>query len=347
MICKKEKLISKNLGICLDCIRQKQDEVSSFVKKIHKAVREKFNLPPFPPKASFGIRCNFCENNCIVGEGQKSYCGLKENVNGKWKSKINSEKAIADFYYDPIPTNCCAEWFCQANKNGFGKYNLAVFFYGCSFNCLFCQNYTHKYIEKGPVLTLEKLINYAENHNVYCVCFFGGSPEPQMPFVIKFSEEILKRRKIRICFEWNGSGNENFVKKAGEIALRSHGIIKFDLKAFDENLNFVLTGVSNKRTLENFKLIAEEFLPKADYYLLTATTLLVPGYIDEKEIENISKFISSLNPNIPYSLLVFHPEFFLNDLPITPKDLVFKCFEIAKKYLRNVHIGNIHLLDLF
>jgi len=34
----------------------------------------------------------------------------------------------------------------------------------------------------------------------------------------------------------------------------------------------------------------------------------------------------------------------MNDLPITHKEIVFKCYERAKKYLKNVHIGNIHLL---
>ncbi|MCS7181014.1 MAG: radical SAM protein [bacterium] len=345
-LCKKEKLISKNLGICLDCIRKKPKEVIIYTKEVHQKVREIFNLPFFPPKTTGGIKCDFCFNQCIIGKGEKGYCGLRENLNGVLKSITDSEKGVLDFYYDPIPTNCCAEWFCGADKEGRGKYNLAVFFYGCSFDCLFCQNYSHKFIEKGNIVSFEQLVKKSEKKEVYCVCFFGGSPEPQMPFVISFSEAILKKREIKICFEWNGSGNEIFVKKVGEIALKSKGIIKFDLKAFDENLNIVLTGVSNKKTYENFELIAKEILPKADYPLLTATTLLVPGYIDEIEVEKIAKFISSLNSEIPYSLLIFHPEFYMNDLPITPKETVYKCYNIAKKYLKNVHIGNLHLLNL-
>lgn len=346
-ICGKERLISKNLPICIECIRENGEKAVIFSNQIHKKVRESFNLPFLPPESKNGIKCNLCANQCIMGKGEKGYCGLRENIDGVLKSKVDSEKGVFEYYYDPIPTNCCASWFCNADKEGKGKYNLAVFFYGCSFNCLFCQNYTHKYIENQPILPFNQLLNCSNSKKVYCVCFFGGSPEPHMPFVIKFSEEILKIRDIRICFEWNGSGNENFVRKIGEIALRSKGIIKFDLKAFDEKLNIVLTGVSNKRTYENFKLIGDEFLPKADYPLLTATTLLVPGYIDEIEVEKIASFISKINPEIPYSLLVFYPEFYLNDLPVTPKEIVFRCYEKAKKYLKNVHIGNLHLINHF
>ncbi|MFN4227999.1 MAG: radical SAM protein [Candidatus Ratteibacteria bacterium] len=343
-ICKKEKFISENLGICIECIRENPKQAINISKQVHKKIRESFKLSPFVPKSKNGIECNICDNKCVIGVDEKGYCGLKENIDGVLKSKVSSDYGVLDFYYDPIPTNCCAEWFCSAEKEGKGKYNLAVFFYGCSFDCLFCQNYSHKFIERGKIIKIEQLINYADREDVYCVCFFGGSPEPQLPFVIKFSEEILIKRKIRICFEWNGCGNEIFVRKIGEIALKSKGIIKFDLKAFDENLNIVLTGLSNKKTLENFKIIGG-LLKKADYPLLTATTLLVPGYIDEIEIEKIAKFISTLNPEIPYSLLIFYPEFYMNDLPITPKETVFKCYETAKKYLKNVNIGNLHLLN--
>jgi hypothetical protein len=34
----------------------------------------------------------------------------------------------------------------------------------------------------------------------------------------------------------------------------------------------------------------------------------------------------------------------MNDLPITPSNEAFKCLEIAKRYLKNVNLGNKHLL---
>ncbi|HID17306.1 TPA: radical SAM protein, partial [Candidatus Bathyarchaeota archaeon] len=80
--------------------------------------------------------------------------------------------------------------------------------------------------------------------------------------------------------------------------------------------------------------------------VLTATTLLVPGYVDELEVKRIAEFIASLNPEIPYSLLVFHPDFAMRDLPVTPKEQAFKCYRTAKKFLKNVNIGNLHLLGL-
>jgi pyruvate formate lyase activating enzyme len=79
---------------------------------------------------------------------------------------------------------------------------------------------------------------------------------------------------------------------------------------------------------------------------LTATTLLVPGYVDATEISQIARFISGLNPEIPYSLLLFHPDFYMSDLPYTPRRQLDSCLEAARKYLKNVHVGNIQLLGM-
>jgi pyruvate formate lyase activating enzyme len=79
--------------------------------------------------------------------------------------------------------------------------------------------------------------------------------------------------------------------------------------------------------------------------LLIASTLLVPGYVNEPEVRKIARFISSLNPDIPYSLLAFYPQFYLNDLPTTSKSHVLRCKASAENAgLKNVRIGNLHLL---
>ncbi len=150
----------------------------------------------------------------------------------------------------------------------------------------------------------------------------------------------------RICWEMNGCGNPLLVKRATELSLRSGGIVKFDLKAFDENLSLALSGVSNRRAFENFEMIAKDLFGRRDAPVLTATTLLVPGYVDEAEVERIAEFIAGLNPEIPYSLLVFHPDFMMRDLPITPRSQAARCLDAAKSHLSRVYLGNKHMLAL-
>ena len=324
--------VSSALSVCVDCIREK----GISLEKVHEKIRE--DLTPKPPHTQNGVRCNLCSNECVMGEGEKSFCGLRENINGEMVSRVSSEVALVHTYLDPLPTNCCAAWFCPGSSER--GYNLATFFYGCNFDCLFCQNYSHKYVKEAPKMKIEEFLKRAKSDQVRCICYFGGSPEPQLPFALKASEKILEEKEVRICWEWNGCGNTELVKKAGEISLKSGGIIKFDLKAFDPYLSIALSGVPNDRAYKNFELIAERYKE-----VLTVTTLLVPHYIDVKEVEAIAKFISDIDPDIPYSLLVFYPAFHMRDLPITPRKQVENCYKVAKKYLNRVNIGNRHLLS--
>jgi pyruvate formate lyase activating enzyme len=63
------------------------------------------------------------------------------------------------------------------------------------------------------------------------------------------------------------------------------------------------------------------------------------------EISAIAKFIASINPNIPYSLLAFHPQFFMSNLPLTSKSLADDCLIAARDAgLNRVRLGNEHLL---
>jgi pyruvate formate lyase activating enzyme len=296
-------------------------------------------------------------------KGETSYCGLKQNVEGRLESMTRPQIGMLHAYLDSHVTNCCAAWFCPAGTRAgyprytyrpgpeYGYYNLAIFFYGCNFDCLFCQNASHKNVLAGTAVTVEDLVNRTKrNSSISCWCFFGGSPEPQLPFAINASKAVLEEtanRILRICFEWNGCGNPKLVRKAAELSLASGGNIKFDLKCFHPTISYALSSVSNKRAYANFEMIAHDFYhQRPDLPVLTATTLLVPGYVDAVEVEQIAEFIADLNPTIPYSLLVFHPDFMMTDLPITPLKQVTACYTAAKKHLTRVHIGNLHTLGI-
>ena len=139
--------------------------------------------------------------------------------------------------------------------------------------------------------------------------------------------------------------NPHFLEKMAGLSLNSGGCIKFDLKAFDENLNIALCGVTNKRTLKNFEMLSEIAKTRPDPPFLIASTLLVPGYVDQEEVSKIASFIASLDKDTPYALLGFHPQFLMTDLPSTSRKHAEECkFAAEKAGLHNVRIGNIHLL---
>ncbi len=365
LLCRyKSKLLSDIIGVCVRCLREKDEEALRIVEERHGEVRRSFGLPPKPPRDNNGIPCNLCACRCRIPNGKYGYCGIWRNNNGRLEARPGRGKALLHYYLDAHITNCCAAWFCPAAtgqgypkyamcpKTEHGYYNLALFFYGCGFNCLFCQNWTHKVLEQAKAVSSEELVSLTlRDWRITCWCWFGGSPEPQLPFALRTSRMILeekpKNRVMRICFEWNGAGNPAMIRKAAELAYISGGNVKFDLKAFTPSVHKALTGQENKMVFENFEMVYREFYEdRREVPVLNATTLLVPHYVDAEEVGKIAEFIASLNPEIPYSLLVFHPDFMMSDTTLTPTKQVEECYQAAKKHLKRVNIGNVALLGL-
>lgn len=351
--------ISHELSVCLKCIREKPHYALPFTIQAHKRSRTAFKLPVKPPKDPNGVLCRICINECRVPENETGYCGLRKNQGGKLIG-VSLDEGRLSWYHDPLPTNCVADWVCPGGIGaGYPEYaylpgpergykNLAVFFHACSMNCLYCQNWHfRRETLKQQTIPIEKLISDIDK-KTSCICYFGGDPTPQLPFALNASRLALEKNKgriLRICWETNGTMNSVLLDKMLELSLNSGGCIKFDLKAWDENLHFALTGVTNKRTLENFSRVGGKINLRPNPPLLIASTLLVPGYIDESEIRSISRFIASINTEIPYALLAFYPHFFMSDMPMTSKEHAMRCLKAAQEEgLKNVRIGNVHLL---
>jgi pyruvate formate lyase activating enzyme len=230
----------------------------------------------------------------------------------------------------------------------YGYSNLAVFPHACTFHCLYCQNWHFRYStldEKNE--PIERLVK-AVDRKTACVCYFGGDPTPQLPYLLKASRRIRDEnggRIMRICWETNGAMSKKLLREMADSTLVSGGCIKFDLKAWDETLHIALTGVTNRRTLKNFEWLTKWIPKRTDPPFLIASTLLVPGYIDAGEVGQIAQFIASFNPDIPYSLLAFHPDYRMTDLPPTSQQQARECLDAARQAgLSRVRVGNMHLL---
>jgi pyruvate formate lyase activating enzyme len=351
--------ISGALGVCLDCIRRQPQETLEIVAQAHWQSRAEFGLPPIPPDSPDGVSCNICVNRCGMDDDDTGYCGLRRNRKGRMAG-VSSNSGQLSWYHDFLPTNCVANWVCPGGTGaGYPQYanrcgaetgfkNLAVFFQACSFNCLFCQNWHFRNETfTAPLHTVAELVADVDERTS-CICYFGGDPSPQMPFSLKASKQAREKatgRILRICWETNGSVNPGLLEQMLDIAIESGGCVKFDLKARDPSLHIALTGAGNRRTFENFARAAEKISRRPFPPLLIANTLLVPGYIDPAEIAAIAGFIVECNPDIPYSLLAFHPQFFMSDMPMTTKTLANQCLQAARDSgLNNVRLGNAHLL---
>ncbi|UCF15222.1 MAG: radical SAM protein [Phycisphaerales bacterium] len=285
---------------------------------------------------------------------------MRRNEDGHLKGGTPDEAAVS-WYHDPLPTNCVADWVCAggsgagyprwANLAGpeHGYTNLAVFYHACTFNCLFCQNWHYREHSNTDQKRTASELAEAVTAQTSCICFFGGDPTCQLPHALAASRLARKQNRqkiLRICWETNGSMSTALLDAMMDLSIESGGCIKFDLKAMDAKIHYALCGVDNKQTFENFSAAARRIGERPEPPPLVASTLLVPGYINNiQEIQAIASFIANIDPNIPYALLGFHGDFLMTDLPSTSRKQAEECFEAAKATgLKRVRIGNVHVL---
>jgi pyruvate formate lyase activating enzyme len=353
----------------VSCIRGGGSGVEERIAESHRAARAAFDLPAAPPCASGGAACTRCVNHCVIADGAGGFCGVRENVGGALRGGDSADGRVS-WYYDELPTNCVADWVCAgctgdgyprfSVSNGgaeLGHKNLAVFYSGCSFDCLFCQNWQHRRAGGSQRAVRAEELAGAVDAATTCVCYFGGDPGPQIEHAVGASARALEGRRggrataggpllpLRICWETNASADPTLMRRAFDLSVATGGCMKIDLKAYDETLHRALTGVTNRRTLENFAMLAELAPKERHPPALVASTLLIPGYVDGEEVRSIARFIAGLGRSIPYALLAFHPDFAMTDVPITSRRQARECEEAARgEGLARVHVGNVHLL---
>ena len=365
-VCERETTdTSATLRVCATCVRERFEDARPHIEKAHAQIRERYGLPAKAPKGPKGVWCDDCGNDCRIPTGQKGFCGVVENVEGKPVRRFGTpERGLLTWYYDPLPTNCvpaefCAgsggagypDW-CRTPRGDIGYNNLSIFLGSCTYSCLFCQNFSFREltVEGEPTTSAAELAKRADE-KVGCACYFGGDPASQMPFVTASAElmrEAAEREKrvFRVCLETNLSMNLSSLKRFGELSMESGGGIKADLKCWSSEILYALSGVEHRAAFENFKWLGKRHSERPEVPFARASTLLVPRYVNDEEIRALASFISDIDPTIPYSLLAFHPLYYMEDMPYTEREDAERFVKICKEEgLEKVRIGNPWLLS--
>ena len=372
--------LSSAVKVCGECLRLRPREALNIVKSsgVREGFRVDVGLPANPPKREGGFRCGLCVNECSVPreEGASGFCGAWVVRGGRLTPVAGWGRAVVEWYFDPHPTNCVAAHFCPAVTGaGFpefavrpgleeGYVNLAVFFAGCSLDCVFCQNWQHKVmageaVSKGGrvpwVRGWEELVDVAMNPRVTCICYFGGDPGPHAPFALRVSREVTRAAREhglvkRVCWETNGVEHPGLMRAMAKLSLLSGGIVKIDWKAWTPSIYEALTGVNGEKTVKrlmiNTALVARMGRERPEIPLLTVSVLMVPGYVGAEEVRKISEYLASLDTDIPLVLLAFHPDHLMNDVGTTPRKQAEECVREARNAgLKHVYVGNVWLLQ--
>jgi len=275
------------------------------------------------------VKCHVCNHFCIINEGNRGLCGVRENQNGVLYA-LNYGKTIA-MHVDPIKKKPIYHFLPMTTT-----YSLATV--GCNFKCLWCQNYEISQISKnnnkiiGRYVSPEEHVNLAIRNRCESISYTYTEPT----IFIEYTLDIMKLAREKYLKNiWVSNGfmsNETL-----DLILPLVDAMNIDLKGFDDELHKKFCGGSVKPILENLKRIN-----KSNVHL-EITTLVVPDYNDNiEELSKIADFIAELNPNIPWHITRFYPAWKMLDKKPTQIDILKKIESIAqKKGLKNIHIGNV------
>jgi len=275
------------------------------------------------------VRCHLCNHRCLIKDGLRGICGVRENRGGTLFSLVYGQ--VIARHVDPIEKKPLFHFL-----PGTSSYSIATA--GCNFKCLFCQNADISQMPKdrnqilGEEMTPEIVLEEALRSRSSTISYTYTEPTIFFEFALDIARPAASRG-LRNIFVSNGYMTEECLK---EISPNLHGA-NVDLKGFSEKYYKELCGAKLKPVLKTLELM------KKMNVWVEVTTLLVPGLNDSKEeLQQLAKFLVNLDPDIPWHISRFHPTYRLTNVRATPPESIRKAKDIGYEAgLKYVYTGNL------
>jgi len=278
------------------------------------------------------VRCFLCNHRCLISEGKRGICGVRENNKGKLYSLVYSQ-AISE-NIDPIEKKPFFHFLP-------GSFALSVATLGCNFRCDNCQNWQ---ISQGPKISgeifgeelpPEKIVSDALVNNCQSIAYTYTEPTIFFEYALD-TMKIAKKKGLKNIFVSNGFMSSEML----EIAKDYLDAINVDLKFFDDEKYIKHAGGRLKPILRNLVSIKKLGI------WLEITTLSIPTLSDDPEMfSQMAEFIqSNLGSDTPWHISRFSGaiSYKLQNLPDTPISTLHQAYKIAKnKGLKYVYLGNV------
>jgi len=272
------------------------------------------------------VKCGLCPHYCIINEGKTGKCGVRSNLDGSLTAE--SYGCVTSIALDPIEKKPLYMFYP-------GKKIVSVGSYGCNFHCEFCQNssisleYRKNYVKPEfmtPDLILEVSKMAVQDGNIG-IAYTYNEPLIGYEFVKDCATLIRKEGQANVLVT-NGYINKGPLEEL----LPLIDALNIDMKGYNASTYQKVSGTPDvvKNTIESAAKVCH----------VEVTTLVIPGE-NEDEVEDIAKWLSSIDPNIPYHLSRFFPKYKYSGRDPTPPETMHKLHDIAGKYLKNVFLGNI------
>ena len=277
------------------------------------------------------VKCNICNHFCVIKDGKKGRCRVRENKGGKLLSLVYP-KVIAKGV-DPIEKKPLFHL-----KPGSFSYSIATV--GCNFKCAFCQNSDIAQMPRdfigmiqGKEMFPESIVTEALKKG--CESISYTYTEPTIFFELALETAMLAKKKgLLNVFVTNGYMSTPLLEMVSPFLDAAN----VDLKAFNDRFYQTYCKARLEPVKENIKQMKDMGI------LVEITTLLIPGLNDdENEICAMADYIANdLGRETPWHISRFHPSYNMTDRPATSISSLEKAYSAGKAAgLFHVYIGNV------
>ena len=275
------------------------------------------------------VKCNLCPNNCLIKQGKRGLCEVRENRGGKLYA-LNYGLPVSE-HIDPIEKKPIFHMLPKSNV-----YSIATA--GCNFSCLNCQNWqiSQAKVEHFPLnkKTPEQIVSSALNNNSQAIAYTYSEPTIFYEYMYD-TAKLAHENGLYNIMVTNGYINEEPLRKLCEYM----DAFNVDLKGFSEEFYQKVTGGKLAPVLNTLRIIREEGK------LLEITYLIIPSLNDSEEEINqaVQWLIDNLGQDTILHFSRFHPDYKLKNLPATPISTLKKARQIAlDSGLKYVYTGNMY-----
>jgi len=271
------------------------------------------------------VKCELCPRFCVIKESEIGNCNVRKNVEGKLYSlvygkpcSISVDRIEKKPFYHLLP----------------GSLSYSIGTVGCNLHCKNCQNFEisqSKFEDvKNVDLSPEKVVETAKKNKCKSIAYTYSEPGIFIEYVLD-TARIGRRKNLKNLIVSNGYINEEPLKEMCKVI----DGFNIDLKSFNDKFYREVCDGSLKPVLRSLEILKEEGK------WVEITNLVIEGKNDsEKEIEEMCKWIKENLGEVPLHFSRFYPCYKIEGKETSLESLE-RCYEIGKKYLKYVYIGNV------
>jgi pyruvate formate lyase activating enzyme len=276
------------------------------------------------------VRCNLCAHRCVIAQGKRGICHVRENANGSLYTLVYG-RLIAE-HMDPVEKKPLYHFY-----PGSTSYSIAT--PGCNFRCEWCQNWEisqmlrERHLPPEENVSPEEIATNARRVGSRSIAY--TYTEPTIFFEYTYDTAKLAR----------DAGLENVYVTNGYMTAETLRTIKpyldaanVDLKGFRDETYRKYVGARLQPVLDSLREM------KRLGIWIEVTTLVVPGVNDDPaELENAAKFVANdLGVDTPWHISRFFPAYKMTDASPTPVATLQRARQIGLEAgLRYVYLGNV------